>query len=232
MDGETAKERDSEEFDLGAARLPDFYPADDVLAEIGRVTMAASRVDRQLAMILVAIKYPEPEKPEPFDVLLTWRSSRLHKQARKELERRFEGNLLAGALAAVDTAASRLDNRHAVVHSLWEPHPHDTTFKVDILGGLASQSELDELVRERGRTARYQTRHPRGGGPGPQEVAELEQIRAALEDSKYALDRLRYVLASALFAGSPAGARKVLELKYTDLRTESGRSGWKGLTHE
>jgi hypothetical protein len=38
-------------------------------------------------------------------------------------------------------------------------------------------------------------------------------IRADLEDSKYALDRLRYALASALFAGSPAGARTVLPLE-------------------
>ncbi len=60
-------------------------------------------------------------------------------------------------------------------------------------------------------------------------MAELDQIRADLEDSKNILERLRFVLASALFAGSPAGAKKVLPLKYPDLRTEPGRSGWRGL---
>jgi hypothetical protein len=210
-------------FDLRTARLGDFYPSDEVLAEIGRVTIAAGRVDLQLALILVAIKYAEP-----LDILLTWSSSRLHKQVRKELERLFEEDLLELAVAAVDAAAIQLDKRHVVVHSLWEANPRDTSFKVDILAGLTSQDELDALVRERGRGARYRTRHPRGGGSGPQEVAELAQIRTDLEASKYALDRLRFVLASALFAGSPSGARKVLPLPYADLRTEPGRSGWTG----
>jgi hypothetical protein len=224
VDSEASQEQEAG-FDLGAARLGDFYPADDVLAEIGRVTMAAARVDRQLALILVAVRYGEP-----FDVLLTWQSKPLVKEIRKELRRLYEGDLLALALAAVDDAARRLEKRHAVVHSLWEPDPADTMFKVQVLAGLSSQAELDELVRERGRTTRYQTRHPRSGDPGPQETAELEQIRTDLEDSKYALDRLRYTLASALFAGSPAGARTVLPLEVTDRRTEPDRSGGPALT--
>jgi hypothetical protein len=84
-------------------------------------------------------------------------------------------------------------------------------------------------LRERGKSAKYTTLHPRGGGPGPQEIAELDQIRVDLEDSKNILEGLRFVLASALFAGSPAGAKKVLPLKHPDLRTEPGRSGWRGL---
>lgn len=202
MSGEAGQEIS---FGLRMAKLGDFYPSDEVLAEIGRVTIAAGRVDLQLALILVAIKYAEP-----LEVLLTWPSGRLSKQVRKELERLFEGDLLEQALATVDIAAVQLDKRHVVVHSLWEANPRDTSFKVDILTGLTSQDELDDLVRERGKAARYKTRHPRGGGPGPQEVAELARICTDLEASKYALDRLRFVLASALFAGSPAGAREVL----------------------
>ena len=141
----------------------------------------------------------------------------------------FEGDLLDIALAAVDCAAERQEKRHACLHSLWMPEPRDTSFKVGTLAGLESQDELDGLVRERGRSAKYTTLHPRSGGPGAQEIAELDQIRADLEDSKNTLERLRFVLASALFAGSPAGAKKVLPLKYPDLRTEPGRSGWKGL---
>ena len=47
-----------EGFNPRQARLPDFYPAGDVLAEIGRVAMAATRVDSQLAMLLLAVRYP------------------------------------------------------------------------------------------------------------------------------------------------------------------------------
>jgi hypothetical protein len=215
----------SEGFDLRGARLPDFYPADDVLVEIGRVAIAATRVHDQLALVLYAVKYPEPEHPESLERLRTWSTSRLAQQARTVLKRRFEGDLLDTALAIIDYAAERQEKRHACLHSLWMPEPRDTSFKVGVLAGLESQDELDALVRERGRSAKYTTLHPRSGGPGPQEIAELDQIRADLEDSKYTLERLRFVLASALFAGSPTGAKKVLPLNYPDLRTEPGRSG-------
>ena len=179
---------------------------------MGRVAIAATRVDSQLALLLLAVKYPEPENPESLDVLRTWPTSRLAQQARNVLKRRFEGHMLDVALAAVDCAVERQEKRHAVLHNLWTPEPRDTSFKVNILMGLGSQAELDDLVRERGRAARYTTLHPRGGSPGPQEIAELDQIRADLEDSKNTLEQLRFVLASALFAGSPAGAKEILPL--------------------
>ena len=229
MDGDRDKTRDrNEDFDLRAARLPDFYPADDVLLEIGRVAIAATRVDDQLSLVLYAVKYPEPENPESLERLRARPTSRLAGQARKVLNYRFEGELLDIAVAAVDCAVERQEKRHACLHSLWIPEHRDTSFKVGTLAGLESQDELDELVRERGRSARYTTLYPRGGA-GPQEIAELAEIRADLEDSKYTLERLRFLLASALFAGSPAGAKKVLPLTYPDLRTEPGRSGWRGL---
>jgi hypothetical protein len=228
MDSDTAEEP-GEGFDLRQARLPGFYPADDVLAEMGRVAITATRVDSQLALLLLALKYPEPENPESLDVLRRWSTSRLTEQAQRVLKRRFEGHLLEVALAAVKCAAERQDTRHVVLHSLWTPEPPDTSFKVGILAGLASQDELDKLVQARGRAAKYTTLHPRGDGPAPHEIAELNQIRTDLEDSKNTLEQLRFVLASALFAGSPTGAKKVLPLSYPDLHTEPGRSGWKGL---
>lgn len=165
-------------------------------------------MDSQLALLLLAVKYPEPENPESLDVLRRWSTSRLAEQARRVFKRLFEGHLLDAALAAVNCAAERQDQRHGVLHSLWTPEPADTSFKVGVLAGLSSQDELDELVRARGQAAKYTTLHPRGGGPGPQEMAELNRIRSQLEDSKNTLEKLRFVLASALFAGSPAGAEK------------------------
>jgi hypothetical protein len=140
--------------------LGDFYLADDVLAEIGRVTMAAACLGLQLALILVAVKYNEP-----FDVLLTWQSGRLCKEIRKELERMFEGDLLEYSRAAVDAAARRLEKRHAVMHSLWEPNPSDAMFKVQVLAGVSSQVELDELVRERGERLGTRRVIPEAGVP-------------------------------------------------------------------
>ena len=78
------------------------------------------------------------------------------------------------------------------------------------LSSLRSQENLDELLRQRGSSARWQTLHPKASAPGPQETAPLAQIRMSLEASKHWLGMLRFTLASALFAGIPEGARAVL----------------------
>jgi hypothetical protein len=106
MDSDEMRDR-SEGFDLCGARLPDFYPADDVLVEIGRVAIAATRVDNELALVLYAVKYPEPEHPESLERLRTWPTGRLAQTARTVLKRHFEGDLLDTALAVVDCAAER-----------------------------------------------------------------------------------------------------------------------------
>ncbi len=198
----------NEGFELRQARLPDFYPADDVLAEMGRVAIAATRVDSQLALLLLAVKYPEPENPESLDALRRWPTSRLAEQARRVLKRLFEGHLLDVALAAVNCAAERQDQRHTVLHSLWTPEPADTSFKVGILAGLKSQEELDELVRARGQAATYTTLHPRGGGPGPQEMAELNQIRSQLEDSKNTSGKAPFRAGQRVVRREPGGSKE------------------------
>jgi hypothetical protein len=202
-----SRQQDENGFDLRSARLGDMYPPHETVAEIGRVTIAAARVDRQLALILLAIKYSEDSGE-----LQTWSSSRLCKVIKQELERLFEGALLEEALTGINTVRQYLEQRHTVVHSIWDPDMRDASFKVEVLSSLESQEQLDELLRQRGSEARWNTHHPRTSAPGPQDISELVQIRMNLETSKYFLDKLRYVLASALFAGSPAGAKRVLPL--------------------
>jgi hypothetical protein len=115
------------------------------------------------------------------------------------------------------------------LHSLWTPEPADTSFKVGVLAGLSSQDELDELVRARGQAAKYTTLHPRGGGPGPQEMAELNRIRSQLEDSKNTWKSSVSCWPAPCLPGARRERKKILPLKYPNLRTEPGRSGWKGL---
>jgi hypothetical protein len=93
MDGDTEY---GEGFGLRQARLPDFSPAGDVLAEMGRVAIAAARVDGQLALLLLAVKYPGAGNPESLDVFRRWPAGRLAEQAQRVLRRRFEGHLLDG----------------------------------------------------------------------------------------------------------------------------------------
>lgn len=162
MDGDTGH---GEGFDLRQARLPDFYPTDDVLAEMGRVARAAARVDSRLALLLLAVKYPEPENPESLDVLRKWPTSRLAEQAQRILKRRFEGHMLDVALAAVDCAAERQDKRHVVLHSLWTPetprhvvqggHPRRTGVSGRAgraCAGARASSEIHDASSPRGRS--------------------------------------------------------------------------------
>jgi hypothetical protein len=204
---EESRQEGESGFDLRNARIGDMYPPDDTAAEIGRVTIAAARVDRQLALILLAIKYSEN-----LGELQTWSSSKLCKVIRQQLKRLFEGPLLEDALTGLRTVQQCLEERHGVAHSIWDPDMRDAAFKVEVLSSLSSQEQLDELLRQRGSEARWNTHHPRTSAPGPQEISDLVRIRMNLEACKNFLDRLRYALASALFAGSPPGAKRVLPL--------------------
>ena len=68
------------------------------------MTIAAARVDRQLALILLAIKYSEN-----LGELQTWPSSKLCKVMRQQLERLSEGPLLEDALTGLKTVQQCLE---------------------------------------------------------------------------------------------------------------------------
>jgi hypothetical protein len=99
------------------------------------------------------------------------------------------------------------------MHSIWTPEDRETFLSAEALETVQSQEDLDKLIRERGAAAKWRAFSPRGDGPGPETVEELTTIRRELEDAQDWLMNLRFRLASALFAGKPAGARKVLNPK-------------------
>jgi hypothetical protein len=75
-------------------------------AEIGRITIAAARVDREMALNLVAIRHSAR-----FEELLTWSSSDLYRAMKNRLEELFESNLLESALQDLDAARTALNPR-------------------------------------------------------------------------------------------------------------------------
>jgi hypothetical protein len=155
---------------------------------------------------LVAIKYPEG-----FDTLLRKNSGELCRLLRGRLQELFQDDLLDWAEANLAEVEKRLGARHAVAHSIWTAADRSEMVSVQLLASLRSQQELDKLLRERGAAAEWETLHPKAGGPGPQTAEDLEKVRVGLEDAATWLEGARFRLASALFAGSPPGARQVLD---------------------
>jgi hypothetical protein len=198
-------------FDWRRARWTPLYPAPEILAEMGCVTIAAARVDRQLALVLLAIKHSND-----FENLLKQNSSELYKILKRRLVELFEGELLERATMILEEVHKRIEVRHQVSHSIWNPDDRSDRFSVELLAGIHSQEEVDRLLSERGASAEWETFHPKTGGPGPQTLNDLKKARADLEDAAQWLEGLRFTLASALFAGKPTGARQVLDPRSFD----------------
>lgn len=202
---------DEDNFDWRRVRWPSLYPSPETLAEIGRVTIAAARLDRQVAMVLLALKYRSS-----FADLLKQNSMELRKALKSEVERRFEGDLLQSVGKGLEEVRRRIELRHTVVHSIWTPGDSSDRISVELLRKLRNQEEVDKLLLERGASADWTAIHPKTGSPSPQTLEQLEQVRSDLEDAANWLDRLRFTLASALFAGTPSGAREVLDPRSLD----------------
>ncbi|ADL45974.1 hypothetical protein Micau_2433 [Micromonospora aurantiaca ATCC 27029] len=173
--------------------------------------------------MLVALK-----APQPFDALLKINSSGLHKKLIARVGEFFEGELRDYAEGVLATVRERLEARHSVMHSIWTPDDRQRLFDAKALQALGSQEDLDDLIRQRGETAAWRTLHPKANAPGPQTLEELERIRIELEEGQDMLTALRFTLAGALFAGKPAGARRVLnprDLEQANSSTFVGENG-------
>ena len=205
-DSERAPNPESQDFDWTHARLGPLYPPPEFLAEVGRVTVAAARLDRQLALALVALKHPNQ-----FDDLLKMSSSSLCSTLLNKLDELFAGDLYNWAKSGMTQVQQFIEGRHSVAHSLWTPSWDSELFSVQVLAGIRSQQEIDNLLLERGASAAWTTLHPKKSAPGPQTLAELEEVRTNLEAAADWLEQLRFTLASALFAGMPPGARQMLD---------------------
>ena len=134
------------DFDWRNARWAPLYPPIEIVAEIGRITVAAARVDRQLALVLLAIKYSDN-----LDDLLKKNSSDLHKILKSKIAELFEGQLLAWATENLDLVRAHIEARHAIAHSIWTPGDRSEFFSADIVAGIRNQEQIDKLLAERAR---------------------------------------------------------------------------------
>jgi hypothetical protein len=207
----------SDSFDWTSARVDHMYPPDDVLAEIGRVGVAAARLDKQLTLALVGLHHSEP-----YDKLVKRNSSALCKMLEISISEFFEAELEQRSLRGLSLVRDCIEARHSIMHSIWSPEDRDALVSVSALNALASQQELNDLIRQRGISAEWRIFHPKTGSVGPKTIGELVAVRRDLEEAADWLEHLRFALASALFVGKPAGARKVLDPETMSARNQQG----------
>lgn len=200
-------------FELSGLALGPDYPATAISAEIGRVAIAAARVDQEYALLLSGLHAGDRADWDYKD--LRRRSSAcLRDKSVDRVNELFEGQLLEHAHAVVQTAYAALDHRHVAMHSVWTlTGPDAITPAVEVISALESSdpdAALAALVGCDVDSEGWSSVHPRTDGPGPASVADLRGIRRELEQAKESLTELRFRLASALYAGKPRGARQVV----------------------
>jgi hypothetical protein len=198
-------------FDWRWVHWTNLYPPPEILAEMGRVTIAAARLDFQLALVLLAIKHSKH-----FETLFKKNSGELYKALKLRLAKLFESRLLEWSTENLEEVRRRIEIRHVVTHSIWTLDDLRDLIGVERLVGIRSQEELDSLLAERGVSANWKALHPKTGVHGPQTLNDLEKARKDLEEAAEWLKRVRFTLASALFAGKPPGARQVLDPRSFD----------------
>lgn len=200
--------------ELSSVALGPDYPATVISAEIGRVAVAAARVDQEYALLLSALHAGDRASWD-FEALRRRPSSWLRDKSLDRLDELFEGRLLEQARDVVLAAYAALDHRHVAMHSVWTlTGPDAMTSVPDLVSALESVDPDAALAALAGRDVDsdgWRAVHPRTGEPGPDSVAELRVIRRELEHAQKHLEDLRFSLASALHVGKPSGARRIVD---------------------
>lgn len=200
-------------FDLSHVALGPDYPPTATSAEIGRVAIAAARVDQEYALLLQALHAGNRAEWD-FEDLRKLSSGDLRTRSLRRVKEFFEGQVLRDACTVVQDAYTALERRHAVMHTVWTLTGPDAMTPVpDLVAALENSDPDAALSALTGRDVEsegWRAAHPRSTGLGPASLVELRGIRRELEVVQNRLEKLRFELASALYCGRPAGARRVL----------------------
>jgi hypothetical protein len=196
------------EFDVMGARWDHMYPASEVVAEIGRVAIAATLVDHELALVLDALKFPKS-----YEELIRLPGRVLREKLEARIAEYFESETQALVDEIMSIVRASLMARNSVVHSIWRLEDKQRHVEVGTLDAVRSEVELNQVIRERGAQMKWQTLDPKTSAAGPSTVEEISKVRIGLEQAEEWLTALRFRLPSALFVGKPAGARRVMDPK-------------------
>jgi len=182
------------------------YPAIELLQELGRITIAGSRLEVQMGWLWWHLDKGGVDE-------LTARKSSISKQVasvRGLATVRLCGDLQARVQEAVTEVESAAELRNDVVHQDWILRGRDVMRPVAELADLESQEVLDRYVEEWDREAKISSNWQRLPARSLDLVPSntLDELRAVERRLAAASDRvnaLTFAVASARETGHPAG---------------------------
>ena len=182
------------------------YPAEELLQEVGRVTIAGSRLEIQMGLLWWHLDKDHVSAE-------TTRKLGIDKQAkaiRTLADTNLWGDLQSAVLEAVEAAKNAADHRNNIVHQDWVLRGRDAMRSVADVPDFTSYRELSRYVDQWEREARDSPDWLRQPSKSldlvrAQTLPELVKVERALAAATDRVTWLVFAVASARNAGRPAG---------------------------
>lgn len=181
-----------------------------MLLEVGRVTIAGSRLDVQMGLL-----WHHLDRSVDNEVTRKAKGATQCEQVRRRARERLTGSLQADVLAAVDVAEASRAKRNEIVHQDWLLHGRAAMRPVAELA-LIDESNLaaylDEWERESNASQDWQRvpAHSMDVVPA-QTVEELRRVEREIAAATMLVSQLIFRVASSRETGRPPGYRHMPE---------------------
>src|SRR4051794_12629226 len=180
------------------------YPGPDLLQEVGRVTIAGSRLDVQMGLL-----WHHLDRRVDFEVSRKAHGAKHSERVRRLANQRLTGEMRDEVLAAVDAAESARIRRNEIVHQDWVLQGRDAMRPVSDLTGIAPEdlpAYLTEWERESKVSQVWQRVPSRSVDVVPAQTLDgLRRVERELSAATDLVSELTFKVASARETGSPSG---------------------------
>lgn len=180
------------------------YPGKELLAEIGRVTIAGSRLDLQMGFLWYHLDHPN------VDAVHARRSPgrKQEKEVRRLTSERLRGEMHDQVITAVEAAALARSQRNEVIHQDWVLRIPPSEFV-----GKSLEDALPDLLPDRDEISRtfkdspHWQRVPNDSIEvvSPPSLGDLQSIERALAAATNSIESLTFRVASSRDTGKPEG---------------------------
>ena len=180
------------------------YPGPEVLQEVGRITIAGSRLDLQMALL-----WHHLDRNVPFEETRKQGGGDQDRWVRLLAHVRLEDPLRQRVLHALGVAAEARRRRNEIVHQDWVLRGHDAMRPLQELLHLAPEEEnayFEAWERESKDSPDWRRIPARGTDvePAPS-LDELIAVERALANAADEVQALTFVVASSRDVGTPPG---------------------------
>jgi hypothetical protein len=176
------------------------YPGKELLAEIGRVTIAGSRLDLQMGFLWYHLDHPN------LDVVHARRSPgwKQEKEVRRLANERLRDEMHDQVITAVKAAARARSQRNEIIHQDWVLRIPPSEFVGKPLEDLLpDRDEINRTFKD----SPYWQRVPNDSIEvvSPPSLGDLQSIERALAAATNSIQWLTFRVASSRDVGQPEG---------------------------